>query len=436
MSEDVAKQGVLCVVTDQLPYPPRNGITLPLFNYLEIARKRGEVSVILLENLIGDPVSADALAQNERRYGPIMRIALMRRSAAFRLWSEVSCVAMFQHGWYPAEASSVRLDLQAYDLLLVSPMSAVAKWCVVCEQGVVQQPRRTVAAVNDCTAAEFRYRALGLSNGLRGRFKAMIDRLRAPIIGRIEARLLREFSAVFVQTHADKAAMARLVDAAIAGRCVLVPNGVDAALFDVLPSTSRKLLFVGELSGEYGPVALWLCRELWPMIQRQFPDSELILVGRGASPELQAVLSNAPGVRYISFAESLSDVYATAGVVLSPVYKGFGLINKTIEGMAAGLPVVGGKASFNGISGFRPGVHGVVIETMRASDYAMEIARLLADPAAARNMGESARGLVREQFHWGRVGLLFADLPSCIDTGSVYVGSGVGSHLSGVESLQ
>jgi hypothetical protein len=77
-----------------------------------------------------------------------------------------------------------------------------------------------------------------------------------------------------------------------------------------------------------------------------------------------------------------------------------------------------------------------VIETMKASDYAVQIVRLLADPAAGKRMGENARFLVREQFHWGRVGSLFADMASRVDTDSPRAGLGVASQVPAVQPQQ
>lgn len=404
MAEIARQRPHLCVVTDQLPAPPRNGITLPVYNYLALARQSATVSVCLVWDA-AEPLPLAALAENEALYGPIHVVYVKRRGRVARIWRELFGLDMYQHGWSFATVDAQRLRSSVHGLLMVSPMSAVAKWRAILSSGnAVVQPHVAVAAVNDCTTAEYHYRQLSVVGGLGTRAKAWLDRLRSPFIARIERSLLAPYATVFVQTQADKRAMAELVDAATAERCVLVPNGVREDLFHLQCQPSQTVLFVGELSGEYGPVALWMCRELWPLVRARCPSAKLLLVGRGATETLQQFVAQSAGVRHLPFAPDLADVYAQTGLVLSPVFKGFGLINKTLEAMAAGLPVVGGAAAFNGIAGFEAGRHAAVVGSLRADQFAQQICRLLTDSEAALSMGGAARNLVRGQFRWERAG--------------------------------
>src|SRR5690606_16277388 len=113
-------------------------------------------------------------------------------------------------------------------------------------------------------------------------------------------------------------------------------------LFELAPQpTADRVTFVAELSGEYAPVARWIVEQVWPKARARHPRMKLHVVGKGASPELGKLLATTEGVVHDEFVASLADIYRGSCAVLSPVFKGYGLINKTIEAMASGLVVVG-----------------------------------------------------------------------------------------------
>jgi glycosyltransferase involved in cell wall biosynthesis len=405
----------LLVIADQLPHPPRNGATLPLSHYLTQLARTHEVKLALLRDE-DRPFDATDRAENERRFGPLVEATCTRRSAAARIADELSGRGLYQHGWLAA-------DTRAFDALaaqdaawrtaavLVSPISALARWRAVRAALPRWQPRRTVVAVHDCTAAEYRWRWRSPQPGTAGRLKAWSHWLRAPLVARAEAALLAEADAVLVQTEADREAMRQLVGASTAARTQLAPNGVRADLFDLAPTPgdARSVLFVAELSGEYGPIAAWLCRSVWPAVRAALPDAMLSIVGRGPDATLRQLMAATPGVTHVEFAADLAPHYARAGLVWSPLWKGFGLINKTLEAMAAARPVVGGRAAFNGIAGFAEGTHGLGITRPDAEAMAAATLALLRDAPRAQAMGAAARELVRGGFRWERTAELIRE---------------------------
>lgn len=405
----------LLVIADQLPHPPRNGATLPLCHYLAQLARTHDLRLALLRD-DDRPFDAAERAENEHRFGPLLEATCRRRGRAARIADELSGRGLYQHGWLAADTRAFD-ELAARDPawctapVLVSPISALGRWRAVRAALPRWQARRTVVAVHDCTAAEYRWRWRSPQPGAIGRAKAWSHWLRAPLVARAEAALLADADAVLVQTEADRDAMRQLVGAATAARTQLAPNGVRADLFDLAPAPGdpRSVLFVAELSGEYGPIAAWLCRNVWPAVRAALPDATLTLVGRGADAALRQVMTATPGVSHVEFAADLAPLYGRAGLVWSPLWKGFGLINKTLEAMAAARPVVGGRAAFNGIAGFAEAVHGMGLARPDAEAMASTTLALLRDAPRAQAMGAAARDLVRGGFRWERTAEIIRD---------------------------
>jgi glycosyltransferase involved in cell wall biosynthesis len=399
------------IVTDQLPFPPRNGITLPLFHYASLLSKDNTVHIVLLVD-VDAPPAADAIRDNEEQFGPVLQVRLRRREKFRRMRDELLGIEMFQHGWDLAQPMAWS-PLQAADALVVSPMSAVAKWRSVSVDAPALDCAK-IAAVNDCTTAEYFFRHLSAQPNRSAAIKARIDYLRTRKIAAIERELLAPYHHVILQTPRDRELMAELVAPDTAAKVQVIPNGVSESYLALVRKPRNQILFVGELSGEYDATARWLLTEVWPHVvanpAAKQAGVELLFVGRGASASLRALMQSTPSVAYIDYVKNLGDVYAAAMIALSPVFKGFGLINKTIEAMASGVPVVGGTAAFNGISGFRSGAHGIACGDHSAADFVSALNGLIADADLRVQIGAQAKALVKGQFCWNSAATRLGEL--------------------------
>ncbi len=388
----------ILLVTDQLPYPPRNGITLPTYNYAIRLQQKQTITILLFADH-ASPVDANTLAENERIFGKIHVVYLTRKGKVSRVFNEVAGLEMFQHGWRN-ENLAVLEKHAPVDAVIVSPMSAVAKWR---SSGLQENTccRLSIAAVNDCTTAEYYFRGRQNFGAIKATVKSLADRLRYRRIAKIEARLLAGYRHVLLQTKTDLDLMARLVSPETASRVVLVPNGIREDYFGLAPlPENNKVVFVAELSGEYAPIAWWLVREMWPKVIKESPHLQLVIVGKGAPHLLMQAIQASPRTTHMEFVEDLRQLYSQALIALSPVFKGFGLINKTLEAMASCVPVVGGSAAFNGIVGFKNGEHGIACSSLTTAEFVDAISQLTRNPARRTSMGEAGRGLVKHQFCW------------------------------------
>lgn len=407
------------MVTDQLPFPPRNGVTIPVYNYAIGLMARHSLKLLLMADE-HSPVNPMALAENEAVFGKIEVIYVRRKSRAARLLAEVFGGGMYKEGW--AEIKPTRLpNSHLADALIVSPFSAVAKWeAAKLDDDVSFRVR--VAAVSDCTTAEYYFRSEQSFGRVGLAAKGILDRLRSCQIAKAEARSLERYHHVLMQTKTDLALMHRLVSKKIAERAIRVPNGVSPAFFQLSPAShSKTAVFIAELSGEYAPIAQWLVAEVWPQVMRRNSACRLLIVGRGATAQLKAAIELAQGVSHIQYVEDLGAMYGQVAVAICPVFKGYGLINKTLEAMAAGVPVVGGIAAFNGIEGFESDKHGIACRPRHADDFSAAICRLITDSELRMRVGAAARELVAEQFRWeaalNSIEVLFGAEPlRCIDS--------------------
>lgn len=214
---------------------------------------------------------------------------------------------------------------------------------------------------------------------------------------RYERAMFRGFGRVVVLTDVDAAALTQLAP----GLPVrVIPNGIDLARFPPAePATAPILLFVGNY--EYPPnldAALFLARQIFPLVRATLPEARLMLVGSAPPPELQALQDD-----QITVTGRVPDVQpylAQAALFISPLRFGAGIKNKVLEAMAMGKALVATPLSADGI-GLRAGEHALFGESAEA--LAGAALQLLRAPDLRQRMGAANRALIASRFTWDRV---------------------------------
>ncbi|MCP4642754.1 MAG: glycosyltransferase family 4 protein [bacterium] len=187
-----------------------------------------------------------------------------------------------------------------------------------------------------------------------------------------------------------------------------VPEGaLDATRRRFLLEDRRVLLAVGRLIPRKGHETL--IRAL-PRIVERFPDTRLVIVGRG--PCLQAIVHEATrlGVRDQLLMpgkvsdETVAALYALCDVFVLPTgsggggqVEGFGLV--FTEAHAHGKPVVAGRSG-GVVDAVLDGETGLLVDPDDPDAVADAVIRLLEDPALAHRLGEQGRARVESELNW------------------------------------
>jgi glycosyltransferase involved in cell wall biosynthesis len=235
------------------------------------------------------------------------------------------------------------------------------------------------------------------------------DRLYLPLLKRYEKNLLSKFSQAVV-TSPEDAQQVRTFQPHLPLH--LIPNAVDLHLF---PYRSQdpggyELIFVGGLDYFVNvEAAIYLAQEIFPRIQELYPETTLTLVGSNPTPEVQALATN-PRIRVTGRVASLIPYLHRATIAVIPLQNGFGMKFKTLEAMAAGVPVV---ASDRGLEGLAVDGAGVPLRALRANtreEYINSISRLFNDALLRETLSRQARQLIELAYTWERAGSEYSQL--------------------------
>ncbi|WBF66834.1 glycosyltransferase family 4 protein [Desulfovibrio subterraneus] len=244
---------------------------------------------------------------------------------------------------------------------------------------------------------------------------------------RQELETCRRASTVIAVTEADRQTLlAELPELHI----VVIPTGQDVAWLnatlpdvepDVVPDVvsdvrpaSRSVagadrphgvVFCGDY--RHNPnvdAALYLAKDVWPLVKKQVPDATLTLLGGSPTPELLALAGD--DIEVPGWVDDLRPYYRREKVALAPIRFGSGIKAKIIEAAACGLPVV-----TTGI-----GAEGLTLE--RGTDYFVEddvqaladkTSLLLGDAQLRATMGAKGRNRALE-YDWEALYPVFSDI--------------------------
>ena len=179
---------------------------------------------------------------------------------------------------------------------------------------------------------------------------------------------------------------------------LVCPNGWDPTS-PLPPSDTPTAVFVALMAWKPNvDAAVWLGREVWPLVRAEMPEARLVLVGREPAAPVRALA--APDVEVTGTVPDVRPHLASARVALAPLLSGGGTRLKVLEALDAGRPLVSTSVGIDGLTDLVG--RGVVVAD-EPQDFAKRVLELLRDPAAAAEAGLEGARAVREQYSWDRV---------------------------------
>lgn len=211
--------------------------------------------------------------------------------------------------------------------------------------------------------------------------------------------IIRNFDCALVCSEIDRQVLKKRAPDA---RVELLYNGVDLETFSedgVIAVERNSIIYTGNMA--YDPNidgAVYFVRKIFPLIKKQIPEVKLYIVGQDPPRKVQ-LLANA-NIVVTGFVPNIRDYYLKSAVAVSPIRFGAGTLNKILEPLALGVPVVSTSIGFEGLQ-LRDQEHILVAD--EPEKFAQAVVKILMNHELRRKLSENGKQVVQNLYGWNTV---------------------------------
>lgn len=385
-------------VTTHPPFPPVDGVRIPAANHLLALREKYHVDCLLLK-CSSIAYTLDDVYATRKEVDNLWEVSMSSRGVMLSVLREIFVRDPFYGRWKFTGDLPSKVISNHYDLIWCGTAPAVAIVARAKNRRLLSASKY-VAGLSDIHSLvlTLNARRADKSDSFLFRFiKNPLSRIRSSFLRQAEKGMLQHYDLCTMQTERE-ADWVEGMSEGLKNKILILPNGVNEALFaQAIDRKGQEVFFLGMLSSMYSQRIQWFFKNSWPKILLRYPNARATVIGRGATSE-QDVFFKKNGIQYIPYVDDIHAVYRERAVMIAPIFKGYGIINKVLEAMAAGCLVVGDRTAFNGIDGFVDGEHGLVAET--ADEFAERVCMALESNDLLRSVRCAGRELIRSKFAW------------------------------------
>jgi glycosyltransferase involved in cell wall biosynthesis len=249
---------------------------------------------------------------------------------------------------------------------------------------IVRWPH-SVLDIDDLPSAVYRSTAQGNGSWIRH----LKDRRMTWIWERRESFLLRRFDVLTVCTEADRLSVDR------GNRAYVIPNGANPQTLHARKSSERPIIgFIGNCGFWPNENGLkWFIREVWPLIKREVPATQLRIVGA----ESDRLSTQGPDIAGLGWLADPGEEIASWSGMIVPIKMGSGTRVKIADGFARKCPVVStpfGAFGYDVVSGRE------LILANTPQEFAAACLHLIRNPALGEELAEQAYARFLECWTW------------------------------------
>ncbi len=380
----------ILLLTHRIPFPPDKGDKIHTYQLL---RHLGQRHRLMLGTFVDD-------ARDEKHVPQVRTMCAELHAARLRpAWARLRSLSGLALGKpltvaYYRDAGMSRWVNQT---MALNPVDAVIVHSSTMLQYAVSIKAPLIADMNDVDSSK--WGDYSLSHGWP---MSWLYRRESAVLLREERRGAQQARMSLFATRRE-AALFRALAPESAARVEVLGNGVDTAYFEPLaervsPYAAGELpiVFVGTM--DYHPnvdAVCWFVEKILPALRARWPQAHFHIVGRNPSPAVRDLAGEG-----VTVAGSVPDVrpwLQHAAAVVAPLRVVRGIINKALEAMAMGRPVVTTGACAESLQALHE-QHLLVAEDEPA--FVSQLDRLFNERGAAEELGRAARRFVCSAYSW------------------------------------
>lgn len=373
----------LLFVTARFPFPPFNGDSHRVYHQIRELNRDHRITLLSISDT---PVTAEDYAEVAPYCERVEAIHLPRWRAGVNLGTGLVSRLPLQIHYYRMPQVKRRIEeiLREGDFDLVhATLIRVAPYV-----WDIDRPPVVIDMIDSLALS------LGTRRGQIGGPKRLAYDLEYRRVREYESAVVGHFPGLIVISENDRKALR-------SEKVSVVSNGVDLDRYAYVGPEGREpatLVFAGNMGYDPNEKAMaWFARQVWPSVRAERTDARLQIVGVNPSEAVRALAEPGNGIEVLGRVPDVIAYLEKATVAICPMQTGSGMLNKVLEALSVGPPLVATSVANAGV-GAVPGRDLLVADT--PGDFAGAVLRLLEDPGERARIARNGRTFVEQTYTW------------------------------------
>lgn len=328
----------ILIITPRIPYPPFRGDKLKIFNISKILLKNNTIHIITFYRNGKDYELVKPLEEMG------IKVTLIKLTLIISFINVLIAIFQktpFQVAWYRSKKMQKSVDTLIKD----NNFDIVYYHLIRTAQYYSNSKTNFHLNVIDFTDAVSLYLSRMVKQE-RNIFKKIFIRSELNRINNYE-KIAEKFDVLFICSEIDKNF---LLDKGIKQDIQILNNGIDTDYFfsEQKDYDRKRIIFTGNMPYyANADAALYFAKEIFPLIIKNDPEVKFYIVGQQPSISIRQLASD--NIFITGYVKDIKAEYLKSAVNIAPMRFGAGTLNKVLESIALGVPVVATSISMLGL---------------------------------------------------------------------------------------
>ena len=377
------------IITTRIPYPPYRGDKLKIFNIAKQLAKRNTVTIITFLRSRNQIKEIEELKKYNFK---VIYIKISILESCINIIRAIFSSIPFQVAWYRSEEMHKKIKE-----LIVDENYDVAYFHLIrSAQYIVNNTDNSVLQVVDFTDAVSLYldRFTKIEKNPVKKYLLGIEKKR---VEKYE-KIAEKFNVVFICSEVDRE---YLINKDVKANIKILRNGVDIDYFvqDQIKYEKNRIIFTGNMPyyANYD-AAIYFAKEIFPQVLKQVPQAKFYIVGQKPPLRVRALANDS--VIVTGYVQDIKKEYLKSAVNVAPMRFGAGTLNKIIESIVLGVPVVATPIAAEGLP---DEIKKYVCVINDSNDFANQVVQFLKDTKLREQFKEQDKSVIRESLSWENI---------------------------------
>lgn len=378
----------ILIVTPRIPYPPHRGDKLKIFNISKQLQKNHSVHIITFyrnnaDLKLAEPIRAQGIAVT------LVRLTIFNSILNFIL--AFFTKDPFQVSWY--KSSNMRSEIS--NLLKKNKYDIIYYHLIRTAQFLLPESKNNINILDFTDAVSLYLSRMGKSEN--NYFKRIFIKSELKRIN-IYEKVAEKFDSLFVCSEIDKKF---LVDKGLKIDINILKNGIDSDYFTGSEDhyDPKRIIFTGNMPYyANSDAAIYFSKEILHHLLNIDKEIKFYIVGQKPPYSIKKLRSS--NIIVTGYVEDIRKEYLKSAVNVAPMRFGAGTLNKVIESIALGVPVVATSLAIMGLpSEFKKYIF--VADTPK--EFAKKILEIMDDKSIRSGLMKEGQRKILKELSWTSV---------------------------------